>query len=639
MGLSQNLKYPNKPFQPMSVTGAVELGGGYRYQAGTTSHIYNIEETPVLYGGFLLNTSSYILNPGVMTLDIGGEYNPEIRRDDQLIIPDRTEARTLKRLEGGVTFFRNKPISLRASAKYTEGFTNRENITNIKTNAFNLGGYLNWSNRFVPLKMTYDQGNWEQIETETGRNYTTFNKRLQTTLSKSFSARDKNKFIYFHRDYQRINALSYETRNISDNFNLNNSIYLDNNQKYYLRSLITGTDQTGTDAFRRILVNENLSFDLPKNLDLIGNYTFSNNIRESQSIKQQNVRAMLRHQLYESLTSSLIYEFNRTTQTYYYERRNKFGINLRYEKKIPGSGRLLISGELNKQPLNHQSESLFLQILDEEHLLRDGELELLDKPNVLISSVLVKDPTGTIIFQEYLDYVLIEQNVYVEIQRVAGGQIPNNSAVLVDYTVAQEGSYEYHVNYMRIHASLMVFNRLVEVYYTRAQQDYSNQVNTEDVTLNYLTQNIYGTKLGYKFASLGMEYEDYFSSITPFTLWRYYFQLHGNVKGKFLYSLNGNYRDYHMLYNDTYQTYADVMGNLAYSISPATRLSLEMGYRKQIGEGIDLDLYTSRLECNLNYRKLFLKAGVEVYRRIRLGEHLDYYNVYVKLVRTFDWHK
>jgi len=637
--IAQDLRYPNRPFQPMMVHAELELGAGYRREESNTNQIYNLWETPVLYGGFLLNTSSYILNPGIMVLDIGGEYNPELKREQQIVIPDRTEARTLKRLEAGLDLLRSKSLNLGAFAKYTEGYTNRENITNLKTNAFNFGGYLNWSNRFLPFRMTYDQGDWEEIETETGRSYTTSNSRLQANVNKSFSKRDKNEFIYFHRDYQRINTFAAETRNISDNFNLNNRIFFDNNQKYFLRSLISGTDQIGTDAFRRIFVNENLTLDLPQNLDLVGNYTYSTNKREVQNIKQHNIRTLLRHQLYESLTSSLLYEFNRTTQTYYFERRNKFGIDLRYEKKIPFQGRLLISGELYKQPLKHESESLLLKILDEEHILRDGELELLDRPNVILSSVLVKDPTGTIIYQEYLDYVLIEQNVYIEIQRVAGGQIPNNSAVLVDYTIQQEGSYEYHIDYYRVHARLMIYNRLLEVYYTRAQQDYSNQVNTENVTLNYLTQNIYGTKLEYKFASLGVEYEDYNSSITPFTLWRYYLQLQGNAKGKLLYSVNGNYRDYHMLYNNTYQTYADVMGNLAYSISPAARISFEMGYRKQIGEGIDLDLYTSRLEFNLNYRKLFLKAGVEVYRRIRLGEHLDYYNVYVKLVRTFDWNK
>jgi len=637
--IAQDLRYPNRPFQPFSVNGAIKLGGGYRYQESTTNQILNIQETPVIYAGFLLNTSSYVLNPGIMIIDLGGEYNPEYRRDDQLVIPDRTESRTLKRLDAGVHLLRSKPINLGITARFSEGFTNRENLTNLKANGSHLGAYMNWENRLAPFRMTYDQGDWEELETETGRQYNTNNKRLQANINRSFSWRDKNEFIYFYRDYQRIDAFGTETRNISNNFNLSNSLQIDSTQTNYIRSLITGTDQIGTDAFRRLFSTQSINLKLFRNLDFLGNYTFSSNKRESQDIKQNYVRTLLKHQLYESLTTSLIYEFNKTTQTYYFERRNKFGIDLRYQKKIPMGGRLLITGEYYKQPLKHESETDFLQILDEEHLLRDGELELLNRPNAITSSVIVKDPTGTIIYQEFFDYVLIEQNVYLEIQRIAGGQIPNNSTILVDYMIKQEGSFQYHLNYLRLHVRLMAFNRIIEVYYTRAQQDYSNQVNTEKVTLNYLTQNIYGLKLEYKFAIVGAEFEKYSSSITPFDLWRYYVQLQGNAKGKLLYSLNANYRDYHMRYNDTYQSYADVMGNLAYSISPAARLSLELGYRKQIGEGIDLDLFTSRLEFNMNYRKLFLRAGVELYSRIYLGENLDYYNVYLKLTRTFDWNK
>jgi len=637
--ITQDLRYPNRPFQPMSVSGEVELGSGYRYQEGTTNNIYNIRESPVLYGGIRLNLDSYILNPGIVLLQLGGEYNPEFMHDNQIVVPDRTETRTLKSIEGSMMLFQDKSINLRAYIRYSDGYTNRENLTNVKMEGNNIGGNLHWSNIIAPISISIDQNDWKNIETETNRTYSSFQKRIQANISKSFSSKDRNELIYFHRDYQRIDALSNETRNISDNINLTNSIYFDGRRRYLLRSMIYGTDQIGSDAFRRLLVNENLTFALPAQLKLTVNYNFSSNKRESQSVTQHNINSILRHQLFQSLTSSLIFGSNRTTQTHYYDRRNKFGLELRYKKKIPFDGHLLISGLYHKQPVKHRSESLFLKIQDEDHILKDGEIEFLNEPNAILSSIIVKDPSGTIIYQEYLDYVLIEQNVYIEIQRVAGGQIPNNSTILVDYSVVQEGSYQYILNYLRIHSSLMLFNRLLEIYYTRSQQDYSNQINTEDVTLNYLTQNIFGLNLEYKFAGLSVTYEDYNSSITPFTLWRYSIRLNGNVKGRLLYTLSGNYRNYHMLYNNTQPQYTDVIGKLEYVINTSARFSIELGYRKQIGEGYDLELFTSRTEFTYNYRKLYLKTGLELYRRTRFDDQLDYYNLYVKLVRTFDWNK
>jgi len=638
-GNSQSLRYPNKPFQLMFVNGKLELGGGYRYQEENTNKIYNIRKSPVFYGGISVNTSSYIINPDVMVLDLGGEFNPEISRDDQLVIPDRSEARTFKRLNAGVSLLRNKSISLRGNTNYFEGFINRENLTNIKTKSFGFGGSLRWINSYIPVRINYDQRWSELVETESNRIDSNFHRNLQVNLTGSLSNRDQNEFTYFHKDNRRVDNLLNDTRNISDNFNLSNTVYLNRDQNYLFRSLITGTDQVGSDPYRKIIVFEHISLKFPAHLMLNGNYTYSNNTRESQAIKQQYIRSILKHELFKSLTTSFIFEFNNIKQSSYLERRIKFGINIKYNKKIARSGRILLGGEYYNQPLKRQSETELLQIFDEEHLLKDGELELLNKPHVISNSVLVKDPTGTIVYQEYLDYILIEQNVYLEIQRVPGGQIPMNSVVLIDYIVRQEGSYQYHINYLRFDGRIILFNRLLEMYYSRIQQHYSNLVNTDGVTLNYFTQNIFGLKFEYLFASLGIEYDNYNSTITPFTLWRYSLQLQGNAKGKFGYSLNVNYLDYFMRYNNTYQKYANIMGNLAYPISPSVKLRIELGYRKQIGEGIDLDLLSSRIELNLNYRKLFLRAGLELYKRIYIGEQLDYYNVYVKLVRTFDWNK
>ena len=68
---------------------------------------------------------------------------------------------------------------------------------------------------------------------------------------------------------------------------------------------------------------------------------------------------------------------------------------------------------------------------------------------------------------------------------------------------------------------------------------------------------------------------------------------------------------------------------------------MELKYLKQTGLGaeLDMDVISYKAEFNSNFRELFITAGVEVFGRIYTSEQTKYYNVYVKLVRTFDWKK
>ena len=184
----------------------------------------------------------------------------------------------------------------------------------------------------------------------------------------------------------------------------------------------------------------------------------------------------------------------------YDEKNVKFGVGFDYTKKIP-FGQLRLSYHYYRHNQENESEEVPRQILNEPHILLDGSPELLDKPYVDISSVVVKDNTGTIIYQENLDYILVERNNFVEVQRVLGGLIPNGGQILVDYVAIQPGSYSYDLNNHDVFLGFILFNRLVEVYYHGRFQDYTNVEQTEFLTLNYFSQNIYGIRIEKRFCT------------------------------------------------------------------------------------------------------------------------------------------
>jgi hypothetical protein len=626
-------------WQLTSVKGAAKVEGLYRDQTSTTNDLYNYQKSSLIYGGLLMNTSSYVWHPNFLTLDVGGEFNPEKRQEQFLVIPDQAEARTMKKLDFSAAFFKQKAINFSIFGNYNESYNNRENLSNIRSDGSVLGSNFSFYNKIFPIALTYNVSKWKETELQTGRAFVNARKNLQGMFSKSFSAFDHTDITYNHDNFDRIDANLFHVNNISDFLTLNNNINFDLKRKYLLNTNLSHFSQKGNDTFKRTQANEMLSLALLPRLNFAGNYSFIDIGRESQSLKQHTFSAGLKHQLYESLNSSIIYEFNNVNHTFYHEINNKEGVDIRYDKILPGSGRLSLSYNFSNLNQKRISESQMIQVINEEHTLRDGEMVLLGKPYIEGASVVVKDITGAIIFQQGFDYVLVDRNNFKEIQRMPGGQIADNSHVFIDYLSIQPGSYQYDATFNQFAVNLMFFNRLIEVYYRTSKQNYHNLETADYLTLNYFKQNLVGARFEYKFLNGGVEIDNYASSVVPYLLVRYFFQVQGNFRNKILYSLNSNLRDYKKIDTERNQQYADLSANVAYQLTQKSRVTLELGYRKQTGRQIDLNLLTARTEFTTSYRELLFKVGIELYRRTYLNEKVNFNGAYFRIIRNFSWNK
>jgi hypothetical protein len=310
------------------------------------------------------------------------------------------------------------------------------------------------------------------------------------------------------------------------------------------------------------------------------------------------------------------------------------GVDLKYTKKIP-TGYLNLTYRYYRH--SHSTDGLtgMLQVIREEHSLRDGELSLLNKPYVEEPTVQVRDASGSLIYQLNFDYILIERGSYLEIQRIPGGLIPDGGMVYVDYSYQQPGAYSYAANNNYFNASILLFKRLIELYYSYSVQDYPKVEQGDLLTLNYYNQHIYGIRLDVGFARAGIEGDQYKSNIIPYRMMRYYLDVNWNLKSAWLLTLHGNIRDYKMIADEVDQWYANVSGKLVYRIGPRMKVSLEGGYLNQRGANIDLDLLTSRAEFRSTFNKLQLRLGLELYRRLYQNSDFAFNGAYIQLTRRF----
>ncbi|NOX85829.1 MAG: hypothetical protein GXO86_07690 [Chlorobi bacterium] len=619
------------------LSGEVGVKGRYRYQQRILgSGFEEIINGTLFSGRFLLKSKSFIVNPNLMEIDFEGEFNPEKLNDQYSSIPDRSDARTLSRLNLRTTFFREKKLTVNAFVNMGQSYVNRENFTNSRMSRRFFGGGIYYKNRVLPASVTYEEGKWDQEEVETNQVYKYWQRSIKAKVSKTFFTQDDNRLSYSFDDYIHAEYYLPEPReNKIHNIELNSSIPFDRMRRYNLLTFISNFYQTGYDNFNRFQVMSSMTFRLPKNFRLVSSYNFYQYTNPIYQLNQHRGRVDLNHQLFKSLKTNIYAEYTSNKHTIYSEDDLRTAFEIRYTKKIP-KGNLNLSYSFLDRYFDRVSEPVPFFVTNEEHVLSDDQITLLDQPYADIGSVVVKDVTGTVIYDLDLDYLLFEQNNYIEIKRIPGGKIPDNATVLVDYTAMLPGSYKFNMISQSATASLTFFDQFIEVYYRWAKQDYSFVESSDLLVLNYFYQNLYGIKFKVGFARFGIEYDDYESTIIPYQLIR----LNGNMlwrfKQKLLISLVGNLRYYITIADRRDETYGDVSARIAYSFTRNIKLNLELSYREQNGYEIGLNYLIAKTELNMVVRKLYITLGLEVYRRNYLNrEILNFNGAYVTVIRKF----
>ncbi|NOX90395.1 MAG: hypothetical protein GXO77_15400 [Calditrichaeota bacterium] len=574
------------------------------------------------------------MHPNFLQLELGGDYNPGTRRDLFLVAPDRSELSSLEKLQGRMIFFNQRPLSLILYSNFSHNYLNRELTTNVEMYRNTVGGNLRFRNSFLPLNLQWNRNKWRQKEFATNRRYTSNIENLSIESNKSFGRLNTGRLVYNYRDvtYTYLNSDKY--RNRSSEIQFGETFYFDKERFSNFNSDIWYVKQKGTQNFERLQVSEALMLKLPWNFSVMSNYRYLNSRYTLIKSEQQNAIVRLKHQLYESLNSQFYYEYNSLTHTDYDEKRNTAGAAFNYQKKIPG-GVLHLYYEKSRRKEARTNQTLIINVVEESHVLDDEKVVLLDNPFVDISSIVVRDDQGIIIYQENIDYILITRGDFIEIQRLPGGQIPPGAEVLIDYTARQPIDYNYTLKSNNYGVSLTLFENFLQVYYRRNKTDYDN-VQTELLrVLKWNDQEILGTRINIWQFTLGAESDRFKSNIIPYRSYHYYMTLSGRTGRDLSYVLLGNYRDYRLVEDKENQEFIEFSARINYQFFRKTKFEITGGYRKQIGRDLNLRLWTGRGEWQTNFRSTRFILGFELFRREYLGEYVNYNNTYFRIERSF----
>lgn len=636
-GFAQKSTYEPAFWRPMSVGGSIELLGSYVAYNTESYLMANKEENLFFSGKIDLNTQSYFWHPNFLVLDVGATYNPGAGKDHSILMPDYAIENISKQLRVRTTLFRNKSINYSAFLNYINSYSNLENLSEISDNSFQWGGEFNYRNKLLPIKVNYVNFKKEQEQINLKRTYKDHGIELDMSTNASFSAFDSHDFKFSQRNYNNALVGFYENNVNTTTINLRDQFYFDKRKKKYLMSTINNLKNTGMVSYNRFNILENIFFTLPSNFKFSGKFDYGDVDQNNQNLKSQIISGELQHQLYESLSTQLSYQSIQTKHSVFNEKSNLANVGFSYTKKLPLNGRINLAYYYAQNKFERNSQTIEIPVYNEPYVLKDTEITLIQHPNILQESIVVKDFSGALIYQENIDYVLIKRDAFIEIQRLPGGLISNNQQVYIDFIATDLGDYNYTLLSNRFESSLSLFNNLIALYYKYYNKDYKNATVTNSNTLTYVDQKIIGIKLHYKILEIGAEKDQYNSNIIPYKLNSYFANFNGRLNDKISFAINGLVRDFEMIGEEgRSEKFIDASGNITYNLNYKTQLLITAGYRKQEGEGIDLDLFTSKAALSTNIRKLTIKLSADLYRRnYQLTDNYNFNGINLKITRNF----
>lgn len=436
----------------------------------------------------------------------------------------------------------------------------------------------------------------------------------------------KNKFL-------RQEAGSDDQKGVSDQVSVSSRYQWDEAHPRNLGTYLRYFSLDDTRDSRDLTLNESLTVEHSDHLQSFYQYNLAENSVDNSDSTQHDITLGFGHQLYENLRSSVSLKGISLKTTSFDENEFSVSIDEDYHKKIGfaqlGAGIGYVRGQKNRD-----AAATFLNIANESHALLDATVVFLNHLDIDTSTIVVTNSAGTLSYIRDLDYQIIEHlSGFIEIRRVATGDISNGDQVLVDYIAQQNPSFSFSTAQNNYRLSLGFWENKLQFYSRYRRQQHSGFEGESNLVLEEFDDKVSGCQLNLDGMNMSAEYEDYVSDLSPYTALRFQEDLTLHISPRSLLTLHAG-QDYMNLADDKRDSY-DFRGHYSVRLSRLAVSSLESGYRRQNGKNTDLENFTSRMTYRLNVSDLFLETGYEFQKEYSLGNDRDNHYVFSTLQRRF----
>jgi len=334
-----------------------------------------------------------------------------------------------------------KPYPGRLYARRYEALEPRPFSPTIRRTSEKFGGEWRYIDSTIPTRVQVDETtvDYDQIGTnELDYTQRDFIARLETGYN--FTKNNFLEFLYEHRRTKQKNKLSPISFEFDvDDLRLGHRLRLGDQAQTRLDSNLNYYDQTGSFKVKWADWTEALNWLILDSLrawvdtQLMQREQGSFNTPVTVEDTLMRISGGLEHRLFESLTSTVggrleSKDFKDGPEI---DRYNVYG-GVRYRKETP-VGVLEAAYRLGYQTTDNSGSDTVIPVFDEPHTFNDPLPIIIDGQNIVESSIVITDVTGTTLYTLGLDYTVLKLPAQVEIYRIPTGRINNGQTVLVDY--------------------------------------------------------------------------------------------------------------------------------------------------------------------------------------------------------------
>jgi len=549
-----------------------------------------------------------------------------------------TQNTVLQNYRGSGTLFQSMPFATTVSGSQDHQVTDYDLFNTVTVDSHGYGVSTGYKTGPVPVTLTYQ----DSYQDTTGIGEELIQDQQNLDLHARSDRGDRN-----------FTDLTYHYGTLDQTVNTSGSSFVDNST-YQIANLIDSERWGEDDRYSLVdtlLYNQldteglpsqtftaqsDFGMDLTPRLRNTYDYNFIDYSDNMSDYEQNFGRAALRHQLYDSLTSSIdvhggTYHSGSGDSTVDSTTVGVRGI-LDYRKNLGSWGHLSFGNSAQYDLINQTSTGGASLVPNEAHVISIVPTPL-NQPQDL-SIVSVTDSTGTKLLREGIDYS-VDRNVNPwEIQLIPTSlSIKSGDIVLVTYTVQANPSGSYSTFEDQLEARLDLFNRLFSLY--ARLHVVQNFTNDPGFVLENLVETQAGAEFNWHGLHLGADYDKRNSSLYDYTTESLSegYQVRALSDCTFSLDFHQRWTDYSS--QDVRATYYDFIGRFQWQPTSHLTCSVEGGLEQQRGRGLDQDLAAARAHVDWSMGKLSVNLGYEYSDENYAGQLNQRHFLFLKAKRRF----
>ncbi len=437
IGAHEKLKF----FEIESFQASVEAYWRYRVDERTNDSGVTTRDTETLFReSVLLGGKGFLGDPNLVKLDLNAKLRlSQEEFDSNSTGRNERTAEFLSEYDVSAIVLRKSDSPLTIYSRRSEVLLDRQFADSLDSITTEHGARLTLRTDFMPSDFQYFRREQEQ----TGRFSGTDSKLTQDT----FAWQGRIKPTDGHRlwwDYTFSNVQEIGTLVVPNAFTRHDAFFnhtydFGSDAQHSLRSSIRFYKETGKFPIERFRWIETL--DLEHNSDFETRYIYIFDQQNRRGTRQTLYRgvASFQHNLFKSLTTTGKLGTSLMTITDGdFESTQYFGdIALKYQKIVP-YGLLYATADLSFDQTDDGTRGASIFVTDEPHTFGASGIIAINRRNIILSSIVVKDAAGITTYFEGSDYTVLLFGETVEIRRVIGGNIDAGQSVLITYEVGPE---------------------------------------------------------------------------------------------------------------------------------------------------------------------------------------------------------